>query len=523
MFFIYGRSKILSKSAMIPLVFFLLLFQSAFSSGDDTLALKTDTVAVALAPKPEIKINLQQGLLSDQSASELRAGLIFDATTNSVVWEKDMNYAYPMASLTKMMVALLAIEDIKNGKADWQDVIKATHTYRKSKRSRKTYTVHETYSLEGLLKMAMIPSHNEACNMIAKHLGGDVGLFVARMNARAVELGMTQTYYSNPSGLPASYGALDNSASPKDLLMLAVELIKYPEILAITNIGYAQVENGHGSPVYRNHNRLVIDYPNEVDGLKTGYTKNARFCLVASAKKNDHRLIAIALGARGPYLRNQIVTEMLNNYYGYLGLGTIGNLPSQPLYAKAENKNDSTTSDATALANTKIVYKTVTSIVKKPHVVKSGQTLSVIADKYNCSVSELKKWNRLKSTRINKGQKLYVHVHVKKQMPVKIDVIENYDACEDDAEYCGPELQTATSTTKQEPAKKITEKKKQPAAEKQSAASKFVYHTVQPGDTLWSISQKYPGTTVNDIKKLNRITNSKNLKAGSKIKIALNS
>ncbi len=402
-------------------------------------------------------------------------------------------------------------------------MISATHTYRKSRRSRKTYTVHETYSLEGLLKMAMIPSHNEACNMIAKHLGGSVDMFVARMNTRAVELGMTQTYYSNPSGLPASYGALDNSTSPKDLLQLAIELIKYPDILAITNIGYAEVENGHGSHVYRNHNRLVIDYPEDVDGLKTGYTKNARFCLVATAKKNNHRLIAIALGARGPYLRNQIVTEMLNNYYGSLGLATIGNKPAQPLYAKAEDKIDLATDNATAFASTKIVYKTVTSIIKKPHVVKSGQTLSEIADKYNCSVSELKKWNRLKSTRINKGQKLYVRLHVKKQIPVKIDVIENYDACEDDAEYCGPELQTSTSAPKQEPKKNYIESKNQLVSEKQISPSKFVYHTVQPGDTLWSISQKYPGTTVNELKKLNRISNSKGLKAGSKIKIAVNS
>lgn len=523
MFLKKSKSKKTKRGAMIPLVLFMLSFHHAFSSGEDTLTVKNDSVA-ALPKSPEIKINPNPGLLSDQSASELRAGLIFDATTSTVVWEKDMGYAYPIASLTKMMVALIAIEDIKAGKADWQDVINATHTYRKSRRSRKTYTVHETYSLEGLLKMAMIPSHNEACNMIAKHLGGTVDAFVERMNSRALSLGMTQTYYSNPSGLPASYGALDNSASPKDLLMLAMELIKYPEILSITNIGYAEVENGHGSLVYRNHNRLVIDYPEEVDGLKTGYTKNARFCLVATAKKNDHRLIAIALGARGPYLRNQIVTEMLNNYYGSLGLATIGNQPAQPLYAKAEDRNESSsTKNLNISSTTKTVYKTVTSIVKKPHVVKNGQTLSEIADKYNCSVSELKKWNRLKSTRINKGQRLYVHTHVKKQIPVKIDVIENYDACEDDAEYCGTDLTVSNKETKQEQPVKAATKTKNPSDSNQIDNSKFVLHTVQPGDTLWSISQKYPGNTVEGIKKLNRISNSKGLKAGSKIKIAVNS
>ena len=521
MFLVNGEFKKLKSGVMIPLVLFMLFFHNAFSSGDDSLAIKKDSFAVV--PKEEIKINVQPALVSDQSASELRAGLIYDATTNSVVWEKDMNYAYPIASLTKMMVALIAIEEIKAGKADWQDVISATHTYRKSRRSRKTYTVHETYSLEGLMKMAMIPSNNEACNMIAGHLGGTVDAFVERMNKRAVDLGMTQTFYSNPSGLPASYGALDNSASPKDLLLLAIELIKYPEILSITNIGFAEVSNGHSSPVFRNHNHLVIDFPNEVDGLKTGYTKNARFCLVASAKKNDHRLIAIALGARGPYLRNQIVTEMLNNCYSSFGISCIGNQSAQPLYARAEIKNnDEFASAEKNMAASKVVYKTVTSIVKQKHIVKGGQTLGEIADKYDCSVSELKKWNHLRTNKINKGQKIYVHTHIKKQVPVKIDVIENYDACEDDAEYCGTDL-TASAKKESEPKAKTKTSVKKVEVKTSGDLSKFVYHTVQAGDTLWSISQKYPGNTVDGIKKLNRISNSKSLKAGSKIKIAVNS
>lgn len=509
---------------MVQLMLFMFFFVQAFAgSNDSTAIILPDTLSQPVAARKDFAVNLQPNLISETSAGELRAGLVYDVTTNTIVWEKDMQYAYPIASLTKMMVALLAIEEIKATNFDWQDEIKATRTYRKSKRSRKTYTVNETYSLEGLLKLAMIPSNNEACGMIAKHMGGTVEVFVKRMNDKASQLGMSQTFYSNPSGLPASYGSLDNSSSPHDLLILATELIKYPEILSITNIAFAEVENGHGSNVYRNHNHLVMDYPNEVDGLKTGYTKNARFCLVATANKNSHRLIAIALGARGPYLRNQIVGEMLNNYYTTLGIGPMGNQKVDPLYAKVDAK----TTDAIASSDIKqpfrqqIVYKTVTSIVKKPHTVKSGQTLSEIADKYEVSVNELKKWNRLKTSRILKGQKLYVQMHVKKQVPVKVNLIENYDACEDDAEDCGNEAVAAQKIVVEKPAAKTAT----PVAKVKAETSKLkvVYHQVQPGDTLWSIAQKYPGVSVDQLKRLNRIINSKDLKAGSKIKVSVNS
>ncbi|HRU17060.1 MAG TPA: serine hydrolase, partial [Bacteroidia bacterium] len=242
--------KLMNAMFIMPLVFLMLFVSNVWAGGNDTLAANVDeNVHVAEKPK-DFEIALQPALLSDNSTSQIRAGLIYDCTTNTIVWEKDLKYAYPIASLTKMMVALIAIEEIKCGTVDWQDQVSVTKTYRKSKRSKRTYTVNETYSLESLLKMAMIPSNNEACGLIGKHISGSVETFVTRMNQKAAALGMTQTFYSNPSGLPAGYGSLDNSSSPYDLLKLSTELIKYPELLSITNIAFAEVENGHGSNVY---------------------------------------------------------------------------------------------------------------------------------------------------------------------------------------------------------------------------------------------------------------------------------
>ena len=113
-----------------------------------------------------------------------------------------------------MMVGLLAIEDVEAGCVNLNDDVVVSRTFRKKIRRRKykTYTSEERFNLEGILKMAMVASNNESTVWIAKHCSGDLDLFVKRMNERARELGMTKTFYNNPSGLPSGGGVADNCA-----------------------------------------------------------------------------------------------------------------------------------------------------------------------------------------------------------------------------------------------------------------------------------------------------------------------
>ena len=294
--------------------------------------------------------------------NRMRAGLLFDATERKIVWQKDLNYAYPIASLTKMMVALLTVEDINNCKADWTDEIILNKKYvKRVKRKKVIYSRNETYTLDALFRLAMIASNNEACTYIAKYLSGDVESFVSRMNSRARELNMNNTYYSNPSGLPSGKHDFDNNSSVHDLLLLSLEMLKYPEILNVTKIGYADIANDKSSGIYRNHNRLVIDYENEVDGLKTGYTKKARFCLAATSCKANRRMISIVLGAWSPFERNEIVADMLSNYYEYLG---IGRLTNNVALNKTNTDNTDEYAEASA-GNTSGNYKTIYTKQKK--------------------------------------------------------------------------------------------------------------------------------------------------------------
>lgn len=426
-----------------------------------------------------------------QNESAMRAGLLFDCDNQKIVWEKDLNYAYPIASLTKMMVALLVVEDVNDCKVDWNDEIVMTRQLvKKVKRRRVKYTFSETYTLDALFRLAMIASHNEACNTIARRLNGTVDNFVSRMNSRARELSMNNTYFSTPSGLPSGKRNLDNSSSPSDLLLLSLEMIKYHEILNITKIGYADISSDKASGIYRNHNHLVIDYENEVDGLKTGYTKNARFCLVTTSSKANHRLISIVLGARNPYQRNEIVADMLSNYYERIGAGRLtGNI--------SPRKNETEADSLLISSDSSVTYKTVWVRIKKIHTVKYGETLSAISDKYNCSVSSIKKWNRLRTTRLLKGQKLFVYANVKKKVAVREDQIQKDDS--------GEEVPDGNNSSSE------------------IAQQNIIYHTVEPGDTLWKISLKYPPVTIEQLKKMNNITNSKNLKPGTKLKIKYSS
>ncbi|HEX5001637.1 MAG TPA: LysM peptidoglycan-binding domain-containing protein [Bacteroidia bacterium] len=497
---------------------------------------------VCAQPTPvsdDFKTEIVPGLVEHDD--DIRAGLLYDAVTKKIVWEKDMYYAYPIASLTKMMVALITLEAIRDSAADWSDEVVVDRLYKRSRRSSSVYKTTETYTLESLLQLAMIPSNNLACGDIAKYLGGSVDEFVKKMNARAAALGMKNTFYSNPSGLPASVKDLDNSSSPHDLLLLSLELLHYDELLQITSTGYAEVKNDKRSGVYKNHNHLVIDYENDVDGLKTGYTKRARFCLTATAKKDDYRIIAIVLGVPNPYQRNEIVAGMFNKYYQQIGCGPMLSSTSGPVADPGLVTEALTASD-----DSSIVYRTVWTKKRKTHTVRSGESLSSIGSKYKVTYQQIKKWNHLRSNRILSGQKLLVYVDTPVKVAVKnTPASDNEDETVQDSDPGSVETvgadaaladsddvsttTTAKPSTKPETTKKVAAAKK-PSATSASAVSakkaapvpaqKYVYHIVQSGDTLWSIGQRYE-TSVDEIKRTNNIQNARSLKPGTRLKIKI--
>jgi D-alanyl-D-alanine carboxypeptidase (penicillin-binding protein 5/6) len=270
-----------------------------------------------------------------------RGGLLYDINKNKIVWGKHIHQAFPIASLTKMMVALITVEDIKAGKFDWNAMLKVSKEACKVGGSSVNLRLGQMYTVNDLLQAAMIASGNDACYMLAQWNAGSEKAFVDRMNQKAIELGMKETRYSNCTGMPAGSGQTDNYASPHDLLILATALLRHDEILNISCKPNECIQQGYRSFMMRNHNGLVKEYE-EINGLKTGWTNHAGYCIVASANRNGHQMVSIVLGAPKVFVRNSIVASMLNDYYQTIGLGKMGEAIDSTLTRKVtENVRES--------------------------------------------------------------------------------------------------------------------------------------------------------------------------------------
>jgi len=440
--------------------------------------------------------------------SEVRAGLLYDAVNHKIVWQKNMDAAYPIASLTKMMVALLVVEDVHEGKISWTDTLKWERVYVAGRRHhRRKYTVEQRYSLADAFTATMVASDNECSEQLARFISkGDLQKGVERMNLRAKELGMRDTYYGNPTGLPAATVALDNSSTPVDQLVLGLELLKYDEVLRVTGLGYAQVRNGRNVCVLRNHNGLALKHTGDVDGLKTGYTRRAGFCLVGTTEKCGHRLISVVLGCRGPQLRNDIVRNMFSAYYTSIGLDPIGDYCPAPKPA----------TPAIAAVNVPAVeqkdgsWVTVQERVKKTHVVRNGENLSRIASGYGVTMKQLRTWNpnRIASSgMLYAGQRITVYTSADRKVWVS-------DSAVAQAPKSSAPSADKRVTASAKPASAV------PVAPKTSG---YIYHVVAPGDTLFSIARKYGVPTVDQLKDLNGIADPRSIRPGMKLKVKVRS
>lgn len=474
---------------------------TAVSIQDETNVDSSNSIPVIQTPAPTV-LSIPSVPVNE---NEVKAGLLYDVVAQKIIWEKGLNNSFPIASLTKMMVALLAVEDVRAGKFNWDDKVCWTReTIVGRKKNLKHIYTNASYTLRDVFKAAMIASNNECAEQLARYIGlGDRQATILRMNTRAQELKMFGTFFNNPTGLPESRSVYDNRSTPSDLLNLSLEMLKYKEVIDIASMGYASIENGSTSNVISNHNRLTIDYSGEVDGLKTGYTRRAGFCLVATAAKCDHRLISIVLGCRGPQIRNEVVRDMFNDYYTSINLDKLGVCP-----------NEANTEEVIVQNGVKGRYVTITERLKKVHVVKRGENIATVARRYNCTTTQLRAWNKrsMRKNYVYAGQHLMVYIN----QPHNIFVREAIDETDEDKQ-----LLSDAEVNKIEDAKKESSSTLQNNSIKTPV--KYLYHVVSPGDTLFKISQKYSGISVDDLKVLNNLSDNGSLKPGTKIKIRVQS
>mgnify|MGYP000014686237 CR=1 FL=1 len=269
-------------------------------------------------------INVEIDTSLAYAPTQIKAGLIYDFTENKLVWEKNLEEQFPIASLTKMMVALIAMEQIRAGNVGLEDEVKISKQATYTGGSRVYIKAGQRITISDLLEAAMIRSGNDAAYALAEYVGGTEKEFVYLMNEKAESLGMESTCFANSTGMPMRSKVIaDNESTAADLLLLAREMVKYEDILDMTSRSTEKIKNANGIFTYDNRNTLVKKYE-EIDGLKTGFTNAARYCIVATSKRCDHRVITILLGVETKRQRYDITVNLFNNYYSTIGLGKLG-------------------------------------------------------------------------------------------------------------------------------------------------------------------------------------------------------
>ncbi|WP_368780951.1 D-alanyl-D-alanine carboxypeptidase family protein [Alicyclobacillus fastidiosus] len=241
-------------------------------------------------------------------AKEARSAVLMDAATGKVLYEKGAHKELPMASITKIMTMLLTVEAIDSGRLKWTDQVKTSEYAASMGGSQIFLEPGESMSVHDMLKGIAVASANDACVAIAEHLDGSEEAFVARMNQRAKQLGMDDTHFSNCNGLPAP----NHYSSAHDIATMSRALLQHPEITKFTSIYSDYLRKGSARPLWLVNTNKLVRFYDGVDGLKTGFTQEAKYCLSATAQKSGFRVIAVVMGEPKPKVRNAEVTGMLN-------------------------------------------------------------------------------------------------------------------------------------------------------------------------------------------------------------------
>ena len=241
---------------------------------------------------------------------DAKSAILIEASTGMVLYEKNADEALPPASVTKVMTLLLVMEAIDSGVLSLTDMVQTSENAAKMGGSQVYLEPGESMTVEDMLKSVIIASANDAATALAEHVAGSVETFVERMNARAAELGMSNTHFENPTGLDDS--VTNHVTSARDIAIMSAELIKHETVLKYTTIWMDSIRNGEFG--LTNTNRLIRFY-NGANGLKTGSTSKAGFCISATAKRDGMQLIAVIMASPTRDTRNEAAKKLLD--YGF--------------------------------------------------------------------------------------------------------------------------------------------------------------------------------------------------------------
>lgn len=240
---------------------------------------------------------------------DAKSALLIEPMSGKVLYEKNPDEKFAPASVTKVMTMLLAMEAVDSGKIKLTDKITCSENAKKMGGSTMLLDTGEIRTVEEILKGIAVASGNDAAVAMGEYLAGTESDFVALMNKRAEELGMKNTTFKNCTGLPAP----GHLSTARDISLMSLELLKHPTILKYSSIYMETISEGRKAPIELvNHNKLVRFFPG-CDGLKTGYTEEAKYCISATATRDGVRMLTVIMGAPSYKVRNRDASVLLNH------------------------------------------------------------------------------------------------------------------------------------------------------------------------------------------------------------------
>jgi len=250
--------------------------------------------------------------------ADYRGAMVIDAANGKVIFADDADRTNPPASVTKLMTFLVVHDAIRAGTLTLGTPVTITREDAGMGGTQVWLEAGESFAVEDLLYALLIQSANDAAHALARTARGSVPAFVAEMNRRAQVLGMAQTTFRTPHGLPPrsrkpSEGDL---TSARDLALLSRELLTHTDVLKYTSVRERTFRPGQPPPrevIMRNHNHLLAKVRG-VDGLKTGFTAAAGFCLAATAERDGRRLIVVVVGSPDAKSRDIKVAEFIERF-----------------------------------------------------------------------------------------------------------------------------------------------------------------------------------------------------------------
>lgn len=252
--------------------------------------------------------------------SDAKSLILIEASTGKVLYENNADEALPPASVTKIMTLLLVMEAVEQNQIKLTDPVSVSETAASMGGSQVYLKVGEQLTVEEMIKCVVIASANDAAFALAELVAGSEEAFVTLMNKRAKELGMKNTHFENTNGLDDT--TTNHVISARDIAIMSAQLMHHSTILKYTTIWQDSIRNG--AFVLTNTNRLIRFYPG-ANGLKTGSTAKAGFCISAAAKREGMQLIAVVMGASTRDSRNETAKQMLNWGFANYAQITINN------------------------------------------------------------------------------------------------------------------------------------------------------------------------------------------------------